>query len=135
MTLTGWRAWPAAQWERNAARAILLLWAAFWVWFGLASGLSEHLGPMGIFIHTAAPGLVFAAIAAIAWRYERAAAWLLLAVAAGILFAYNEMMGHRGTLFVLQVGSILAGPPLLAGVLFYLASRAGRASGSGGVGT
>lgn len=125
MTQTGWRTWPAVQWERNSARAILLTWAAFWIWFGLASGLSEHLPPLGIFIHTAAPGLVFALIAAIAWRHERAAAWLLLAVAAGILFAYNELMGHRGTLFVLQVGSILAGPPLLAGLLFYMASRSG----------
>ena len=123
MTRTSWRAWPAAQWERNAARAILLLWAAFWVWFGLASGLSEHLTPFGIFIHTAAPGLVFFLIALLAWRFERAAAWLLFAVGAVILYAYNEFMGHRGALFVLQVGSILAGPPLLAGLLFYMASR------------
>lgn len=129
MTRTDWRAWPGAQWERNAARAILLLWAAFWIWFGLASGLSEHLSAVGVFIHAAAPGLVFAVIAAIAWRHERAAAWLLLAVAAAILFAYNEMMGHRGALFVLQVGSILAGPPLLAGLLFYMVSRAGLKPG------
>lgn len=125
MTHTGWRAWPAAQWERNAARVILLTWAAFWIWFGLASGLSERLPPLGVLIHIAAPGLVFALIVAIAWRYERVAAWLLLAVAAAILFAYNELMGHRGALFVLQVGSILAGPPLFAGLLFYMASRSG----------
>lgn len=123
MERLGWRAWPVAHWERNAARAILLLWAAFWIWFGFASGLSEHLSPLGILIHTAAPGLVFAVIAAVAWRYERVAAWLLLAVAAGILYTYNEFMGHRGTLFVLQVGSILAGPPLLAGILFNLSWR------------
>ncbi len=123
MERLGWRAWPVAHWERNAARAILLLWAAFWIWFGFASGLSEHLSPLGILIHTAAPGLVFAVIAAVAWRYERVAAWLLLAVAAGIFYTYNELMGHRGTLFVLHVGSILAGPPLLAGILFYLSWR------------
>jgi hypothetical protein len=128
MQRIGWRAWPAAQWERNAARAILLLWAAFWVWFGLASGLSERLSPLGVAVHVAAPGLVFAVITAVAWRWERAAAWLLLAVAAGILYTYNELMGHRGPAFVLQVGSILAGPPLLAGLLFYLSwrSRLGR---------
>jgi hypothetical protein len=118
-----WRAWPVAHWERNAGRAILLVWAAFWVWFGLASGLNEHLSWQGLLIHTAAPGLVFALMAALAWRYERVAAWLLLAVAAGILYTYNEMMGHWGLLHVLQVGSILAGPPLLAGLLFYCSWR------------
>jgi len=123
MVRAEWRAWPAARWERNSARAILLVWAVFWMWFGFASGLSEHLPPVGVFIHTAAPGLAFALIALIAWRYERAAAWLLLLVAAAILYTYNEFMGHRGALYVLQVGSILAGPPLLAGLLFYLSWR------------
>jgi hypothetical protein len=126
MVRAEWRAWPATEWERNAARAVLLAWAAFWVWFGFASGLSEHLSPLGVFIHTAAPGFVFAIVAAVAWRFERVAAWLLLLVAAAIFYTYNEFMGHRGTLYVLQVGSILAGPPLLASLLFYLSWRGRR---------
>jgi hypothetical protein len=122
MPLSVLSAWHAPQWERFAARSVLLLWAAFWIWFGFASGLSERLPPMGIFIHTAAPGLVFALIAAAAWRWERASGWFLIGLAILILFAYNEMMGHRGIAFVLQVGSILAAPPAISGVLFLIAS-------------
>lgn len=121
-----WPAWTVERWERNGARAILLAWAGFWIWFGLASGLSEQLSPLGILVHMAAPGLVFAGIAALAWRHEHAAAWLLILIAVAILFIYNEMMGHRGLLYVLQVGSILAGPPLVAGLLFYFAWRGRR---------
>ena len=114
--------WPMDRWERVAARTILLMWAAFWIWFGFASGLAEQLSPLGIFVHTAAPGLIFALIAFLAWRYEHFAGLLLLAVAVLILLAYDSMMGHRGIVYVLQVGSILAGPPAISGVLFLLAS-------------
>ncbi len=115
--------WPLERWERVAARSILLLWAAFWIWFGLVSGIAEHLGPAGILIHTAAPGAIFAGIVFLAWRYERTAGALLLIIAALILLAYDSMMGHRGALYVLQVGSILAGPPAIAGFLFLAASK------------
>lgn len=115
--------WPLERWERTAARSILLLWSAFWIWFGLASGVAEHLSPAGIFIHTAAPGLVFAAIALLAWRHESVAGVLLLVIAVLILLAYDSMMGHRGVWYVLQVGSILAGPPAIAGFLFLTAAK------------
>ncbi len=110
-------------WPRTAARCILFAWAAFWVWFGLASGLSQHLPPLGLAFHVAAPALVFAMIALLAVRHERAAGWLLIAIALAILFEYNELMGHRGAFFVLQAGSILSGPPLVAGVLFLRSGR------------
>jgi hypothetical protein len=123
MRLAAASSWHTPDWERFVARFILFAWAAFWIWFGLASGLAEHLPPMGVFIHMAAPGLVFAIIAVLAWRFERAAGWVLLVLAALILLAYDDLMGHRGIWFVLQVGSILAGPPALAGILFLLAAR------------
>ncbi len=110
-------------WARAAARCILFAWAAFWVWFGLASGLSQHLPPLGMALHVAAPALIFALIALLASRHERAAGWLLIAIALAILFEYNELMGHKGTLFVLQAGSILSGPPLVAGSLLLRAAR------------
>lgn len=113
--------WPNERWERFTARTILVLWAAFWIWFGVASALSEGLPTAGIVAHAALPGLLFAAIALLAWRSERAAGILLLAIAGMILLAYDSMMGQNGLLFVLEVGSILAGPPALAGLLFLMA--------------
>ena len=113
--------WPTERWERFTARTVLILWAAFWIWFGVASALSEGLPPSGLFAHTALPGLLFAAIAVLAWRSERAAGILLLVIAGMIMLAYDSLMSQNGVLFVLEVGSILAGPPALAGLLFLMA--------------
>jgi hypothetical protein len=114
--------WAGVCWPRTAARCILLAWTAFWVWFGLASGLSRHLPPLGLTLHVATPALIFAMIAVLAARHGRLAGWLLIAIALAILFEYNELMGHRGAFFVLRAGSIISGPPLIAGSLFLLAA-------------
>jgi hypothetical protein len=102
---------------------VLLIWACFWLWFGLSSGLSAHLPPLAITLHVAAPAAVFALIALLSLRHPRAAAWILLAFAAAILLEYNHLMGHRGALYVLQSGSIISGPPLLSALLFLLHDR------------
>ncbi len=118
-----WNLHAGVCWPRTAARSVLLAWAAFWVWFGLASGLSQHLPPLGLALHVTAPVLIFVLIAFLASRHERAAGWLLIGIALAILFEYNELMGHRGAFFVLQAGSILSGPPLVAGSLYLMAAR------------
>jgi hypothetical protein len=110
------------RWERRGAQLVLAAWALFWIWFGLASGISEHLPPHGLLLHVAVPGLLFAAISFLALRYPTAAAQILLASDALILLAYDEMMGHRGLAHVLYVGSLLAAPPAVAALLL-LASR------------
>lgn len=122
--------WAGHCWPRTAARCILFAWAAFWVWFGLASGLSQHLPPLGLTLHAATPALIFALIALLASRRERLAGWLLIAIALAILFEYNELMGHRGAFFVLQAGSIISGPPLIAGSLFLVAAQGRTQSGT-----
>jgi hypothetical protein len=102
---------------------VLLLWACFWLWFGLSSGLAQHLAPLGIALHIAAPAAVFAFIAWLSYRHPRQAGWILLGIAAIILLEYNHLMGHRGALYVLEVGSIISGPPLVSGLLFLLHAR------------
>lgn len=106
-----------------AARFVLLLWACFWLWFGLSSGLSAHLSPLAITLHLAAPTAVFTLIALLSLRHPRAAAYVLLAIATAILLEYNHLMGHRGALYVLQSGAIISGPPLISALLFFLHSR------------
>jgi len=43
-------------WPQLAARGPAILWAGFWTWFGLALGISERLPPLGVLLHTMAPG-------------------------------------------------------------------------------
>ena len=71
----------------------------------------------------AASLLILGLIALLASRHERLAGWLLILIALAILFEYNELMGHRGAFFVLQAGSIISGPPLIAGSLFLVAAQ------------
>lgn len=106
-----------------AARSVLFAWACFWVWFGLSSGLSGHLPPLAVSLHLAAPAALFASIAWLSIRHPWTAGWILIAAAAAILLEYNHLMGHRGALYVLQVGSIISGPPLVSGLLFLLHAR------------
>lgn len=44
---------------RFAARIIALLWAGWWTFSGLASGIGEGLDISGILIHTTTPGCSF----------------------------------------------------------------------------
>ena len=61
----------AVKFMRYTARVIALLWAGWWTFFGLASGIGEGLDILGTLIHTAMPGLFFLFIAIIPWRWER----------------------------------------------------------------
>ncbi|MCL5745942.1 MAG: hypothetical protein M1541_18790 [Acidobacteria bacterium] len=104
------------------ARALVALWAAFWIWFGLASGLGEGLDFTGVLLHAAVPGLVFAFLALVAWHWETAGGSLLILIALLIAGAYPKMMaGNPRVIFPTIV--VLALPPLVAGILFVAHSR------------
>ena len=126
MTAIDFPAWHAADWERFFARAISSLWAVFWLWFGLASGIAEGMTPGGILVHSAVPGLLFLLLAAFAWWKERTGSYVFLLAGLFTYGAYWNMVGHRGVTYFLGVGSMLALPMLLAGLLFHLASRQPR---------
>lgn len=101
-----------------AARAIAVLWVAFWIWFGLASGFAERLDPRGILIHTAVPGFVFAALAGIAWKWKRTGGYLLIAVGALVAIAYPILFHRLPLAMQIPTELSLALPPLIAGMLF-----------------
>ncbi|MBN2289342.1 MAG: hypothetical protein JXQ83_08415 [Candidatus Glassbacteria bacterium] len=98
---------------RWSARILALVWAGFWTWFGLASGLGEGLDPLGVFMHTLLPGLVFLAAALAAWRWEAAgsAGLLLMAVLALVQFPFARQSFGLATITL---------PPVIAAVLFIL---------------
>jgi hypothetical protein len=101
-------------------RILTAVWAAFWTWFGLASGIGEKLSPAGIFMHTLIPGLIFCAFLPVAWKWPTAGGILMLAVAALVAAGYPSLMfRHRPVrwdwyIFILLT---MALPPLATGVL------------------
>ena len=100
------------------ARIIALVWAGWWVFFGLASGIGEGLDPIGVVIHTAVPGLIFLVLAIIAWLRQDIGGALLVLAGLVIMVIYPLMA--RGSLSIstiLVAMALLALPPLIAGGL------------------
>jgi hypothetical protein len=118
--------WNLMEWERAGARAISALWAAFWLWFGIASGMGESGQPGDVLLHAAAPGLFFALLAAFAWWKEHAGGILLLVSGLLTYLAYWNMAANRGFAFWFTIGSMLALPQIVAGLLFLAASHRNR---------
>lgn len=125
----------ASQWVMYSARTLGLIWVAFWIWFGLGSGIVEGLKPGGVplplplpwyvLVHTAVPGLIFLVLFLIAWRWELIGGVLLVAVGAVVAVAYPLMFAERLPLaMIIPTEVSLAGPPLVAGVLFLIHARA-----------
>lgn len=126
---------------RFAARFLALLWAGWWVFFGLASGFGEEItrllrsytllqnlsdlrvGP--VLLHAAWPGLVFLLSVAVAWRWETIGGALLIFEGLLVLVGYPLMTYRRmlpaTILFVLLT---MALPPLVAGALLLASRRA-----------
>lgn len=105
-------------WLQTAARLVALIWAGWWVFFGVASGFSEGLEPLGILIHTAVPGLIFLALAIIAWFREGIGGALLIIAGLLIIVLYPIMAhGSLSLTTILITVVMLALPPLLAGAL------------------
>jgi hypothetical protein len=121
----------SSPWLRYGARTLSLLWAGFWIWFGAASGMGEHLTPAGVFMH-ALPGFVFLLLATVAWRWERAGGWLLAISAVLIAGLYLYFFRNRLTLPIrLVTASMLALPPLAAGLSYlWINFRARRPGGN-----
>ena len=97
---------------------------AFWLWFGIASAVSERAGWQNVVAHLLIPGGVFAIIAAIAWRWRMAGAILMIASGGAIFVVYPllfaEFFPTPTIVFVLLT---MAAPPVAAGVLLFEARR------------
>lgn len=108
-------------WARRVALVISLAWAAWWTYFGLASTFGAGL-PLGQALsQIAVPGLLFLAMALLAWRWEAIGGGLLVLVGSLILTAYPiMMMGSLPFDTILWFVMTIALPPLVAGWLFLL---------------
>ncbi len=124
----------AVHFERIAWTLIVSL-VGFWLWFGVASAVSERLGWGNFVAHLVVPGGVFAVIAALAWRWRVAGAMLMI-VAGGTIFAgypivFGEFFPTSTIVFVLLT---MAAPPVAAGVLLLEARHHARRERRGALG-
>jgi hypothetical protein len=106
------------------ARIIAILWAGFWTFFGIASGLGEGLTPAGVFIHTLMPGLIFLLFMLLPWIWELGGGILLIVTGLFVCVAYPLMVHGRFPLeTVIFVLLTMAIPPLVSGIMFVVISR------------
>lgn len=106
-----------------AARILGLLWAGFWLFFGIASGVGENLQLSGIIMHILFPGLVFLGIALLAWRWPNHGVFVFLLIGAFVLIGYPVMMHHFPLSTIIFMELTMALPPILAGILLFLSTR------------
>ena len=130
----GWSwsvAWRRTIPPRNTERVtwVLIVFAAvFWLWFGTASAIGEHLGPANAFLHVLVPGGTFAIIGVLARRWRTPAAIALIAIGTFVAIAYPLVYLEFFTAStVALVVATTAVPPLVAGVLLLVTRSRTRA--------
>ncbi|MCK6562006.1 hypothetical protein HUU39_19560 [candidate division KSB1 bacterium] len=103
---------------RTIARCLTLLWAGWWVFFGLSSSFNAGVAPARVLLHIALPGLIFLLTAAIAWRWENFGAKLLLWEGLLVFACYPIITWEANTLATILFVMLTMGlPPLLASIL------------------
>ena len=108
--------------ERMAARGFVIAGGLFWVVAAFAGPYFYSRSGMGPAVSTAIYPLVATlATLAIGWTYERLAAVLLFAGAAGVV-VWGVLFGWEVGLWILM-SVVLIAPITIAGILFMLAGR------------
>lgn len=101
---------------RSLARAIALLWAAWWTFFVWATVASEGFLWPGPAV-AAALGVLFLGSALLAWRWQHIGGLLLTVEGLLVVIGYPQMMAGVPSATVTTVLLTLALPPLVAGAL------------------
>lgn len=106
------------------ARTVAFVWAAYWLFFGITSGVGEGLKLAGIIMHVVFPGVMFLAMALFAWRWPVHGAIVLMLCGMAALILYPLEMRGAIVLSTLMFVILTMGlPPLLAGVLMFIHAR------------
>ena len=108
--------------ERLAARGLVIAGGLFWVIAAFAGPFFYDRSGMGSAVSTAIYPLAAAiATLVIGWTYERLAAVLLFAGAAGVV-VWGVLYGWETGMWILM-SVVLIAPITIAGILFMLAGR------------
>jgi hypothetical protein len=106
------------------ARALALLWAGFWAFFFVAEARAWET-PVRVTVLWAGVGLLFLILALVPWGWERGGG-ALLAVAGLLIGVAYAIWAPPRLPFPSRVitNLLLGGPPLAAGIVFWMHHRA-----------
>jgi len=79
-----------------------------------------------VLLYTAVPGLIFVLLLVVAWRWEAVGGALLVLISVLIAVAYPILFRRLPARTIILVLLTMAGPPLLAGILFLVHWWSGR---------
>ena len=99
------------------ARILAVLWAGFWLWFGVGSALHERLPWDGVLLYALRPGLIFVAILLYAWLWPRTGGVLLVLTGFVLAGWYAVYYGDKPAAMKVFVLSTIGLPPLVSGLL------------------
>ena len=106
---------------------ILILWGGWWVFFNIASGISEisELGPMGLVMHLIMPAVIIVTMLVV-WYWELAGGILLIIEAVFALWFFDVRMDITDfTMLSMVMPAMIAG---FLAIICWLGSYAGRQS-------
>jgi len=110
-------------WLRITGRIILIIWAGFWVFFAVATILSEPFSAVGL-LSCIFFSLMFVISALIPLKWESVGTYLLIIEGVIFLIVYPLRMASRlPPLTILFMILTLAIPPLTAGILLLMHQR------------
>lgn len=104
-------------WLLWLVRALTVIWAGFWLWFGVASAVLERQPWHGVVLYALRPGLMFVAIVVIAWLWPRPGGVVLIVTSFLLAAWYGIYYGDKPTALKVFVLATIALPPLLAGLI------------------
>ena len=107
-----------------SARVVALLWAAFWLLFFVVESIAPDV-PVRVMLGWIGAGSAFLLLALAPWWRERMGGFLLVGAGVILWFAYTAWGPVQLTAAMRATTTmIFAAPPVVAGVLFLVHSRA-----------
>jgi hypothetical protein len=106
---------------RFFGHGIAIAWAGFWLAAGARAGLLEAKSIGEAIGYTLMPGGLCLALVLATWRWERVGAWAVLACGLALVGYSSVQPDVTGPML------LLAGPPLLGGLLLLIHGRMGGA--------
>lgn len=102
-------------------RAATIVWAGFWLWFAVASGIHDRLPWHGVVLYALHwPVSMIVALVPVTWFWPRLGGVLLILAGFVVAAWYALYYGHMPTGTKLFVLSTMGLPPLVCGLILLL---------------
>ncbi|MFH1245106.1 MAG: hypothetical protein V1662_01315 [Candidatus Omnitrophota bacterium] len=102
---------------RYIARALSLVWALWWVFFGLACGVFHYRELAEIIVHSTLPGLFFLLTALFAWKWESPGGIALIVEGITAFIIYLLYVKYFSISTLILALMTMSAPAIIAGSL------------------